>query len=259
MFTPNSPESLRPTTDAVPALKPNVWLTVVKFIAYTTVATLCLTYGGFIIAAAAGVSGLVSLPLVASIAKLAFGWMAACVAGLFAIAALSISNCVTTVRNYNKFKSSDMDVDSRPQHRGAVAKDTIHPLNDPEIKLDDQDGVAPVRRVRKAVDEQPQRGSSPALPWSLGDYHVLPFMINESDSQPAVPRFFPYSEIYEQSSMANSSHNQHVVPRPLTVRVPSPIIGAPVVGATTPTLQPVSSLFPRQVETDPTSSSPAPQ
>ena len=93
------------------APKPNFWLTVAKFTALATIAALCLTYGGFIIAAAAGVTGLVALPLVTSIADLAFGWMAACVAGFFAIAGLSIYS-ITTVRHYNESKSLEIAVKS---------------------------------------------------------------------------------------------------------------------------------------------------
>ncbi len=97
------------------APKPNFWLAAAKFIALGTVfialalvAALCLKYGVFFIASVAGVTGLVALPPLASIAKLAFLWMTASV--LFAIAVFSNSFNITTVHHYNESKGLEMAV-----------------------------------------------------------------------------------------------------------------------------------------------------
>lgn len=137
------------------APKPNFWLTVAKFTALATIAALCLTYGGFIIAAAAGVTGLVALPLVTSIANLAFGWMAACVAGFFAIAGLSIYNSITTVRHYNESKSLKIAVESTTNTATDAAAFTE---NGDDLSTDDyrynmfleSDAPAPVRPLPKS-------------------------------------------------------------------------------------------------------------
>lgn len=93
MKQPISSEGLKATPLAP---KPNFWLTVAKFTALATVAALCLTYVGFMIAAA-------------SIATLSVGWMVA-LAGLFAIAVLLIDKSITTVRDYKQSMPSEMDV-----------------------------------------------------------------------------------------------------------------------------------------------------
>ena len=211
------------------APKSNFWLTAAKVIALTAVAALCLTYGGFIIAAAAGVSGLVSLPLVASIAKLAFGWMAACVAGLFGIAALSISNSVTTVRRYsdalNGIKMSERNVD---QH---------------DSSSDDSD-----------QEDSQKKPATPRIPGQVGlSYYstlatnaqfdnslsALPFMAEDSDDEPVL-----------RASEVTAS----LVTAPVR-RVP--VIGTPVVAAAT-TFQFNSSLFVRTPQTALTLSPPLP-
>ncbi len=206
------------------APKSNFWLTAAKVIALTAVAALCLTYVGFTIATVAGVTGVPALPLVASIANLAFGWMAACVAGLFGIAALSIF----TVRRYsdalNGVKMSERDVD---QH---------------DSSSDDSD-----------QEDSPKKPATPRIPGQVGlSYYstlatnaqfdnslsALPFMAEDSDDEPDL-------------------RAPVVTPSLVTAPVrPVPVIGTPV--AATTTFQFNSSLFVRKPQTDLTLSAPLP-